>query len=60
MPVVHIEMFEGRTIEQKKNLVKKVTTALVETINCPEEAVIIIIKELPKTNWATGGKLASE
>ena len=59
MPVVIVEMWEGRTIEQKKQLVEDITSAFVK-IGTPPEVVHIIIKDNPKHNWATGGKLASE
>ena len=59
MPVVIVEMWEGRTIEQKKQLVEGITSSLVK-IGVPQDAVHIIIKDNPKHNWATGGKLASE
>ncbi len=59
MPVVIVEMWEGRTIEQKKQLAEGITSSLVK-IGVPQEAVHIIIKDNPKHNWATGGKLASE
>jgi len=59
MPVVTVEMWEGRTIEQKKQLAEGITSTLVK-IGVPQEAVHVIIKDNPKHNWATGGKLASE
>ncbi|MDO9333865.1 MAG: 2-hydroxymuconate tautomerase [Dehalococcoidales bacterium] len=59
MPVVIVEMWEGRTIDQKKQLVEGITTAFVK-IGVPAEALQIILKDVPKHNWATGGKLASE
>ena len=59
MPVVTIEMWEGRTIEQKKQLVQGITLTFVK-MDVPPEVVHIIIKDNPKHNWATGGKLASE
>ena len=59
MPVVIVEMWEGRTIEQKKQLVEDITSAFVK-IGTPPEALSIILKDNPKHNWAQGGKLASE
>ena len=59
MPVVTVEMWEGRTIEQKKKLVEGITSVMTN-MGIPSEAVHIIIKDNPKHNWATGGKLASE
>lgn len=55
MPVVTIKMLEGRTDDQKKALVEKVTDAIVETINAKPEAVSIVIEEMSKSNYATGG-----
>ncbi|MCK4790444.1 MAG: tautomerase family protein, partial [Desulfobacteraceae bacterium] len=48
-----------RTIEQKKQIAEGITSSF-EKIGLPKEAVQIIIKDIPKHNWATGGKLASE
>jgi len=59
MPVVIVEMWEGRTIEQKKQLVEGITSSFAK-INTPPEAVQVILKDVPKHNWAVGGKLASE
>ena len=59
MPVVTVEMWAGRTIEQKRQLVKGITSAIAD-IGVPPEAVQIIIKDNPKHNWGIGGELASE
>jgi len=59
MPVVTVEMWEGRTVEQKKKLVEGITSEIANMGVSPEK-VHIIIKDNPKHNWATGGKLASE
>jgi 4-oxalocrotonate tautomerase len=60
MPTFNVQMFEGRTPEQKKKLVEGVTRATVEALGCSPEAVDIIITEVRKQDWATGGKLWSE
>jgi 4-oxalocrotonate tautomerase len=59
MPVVIIEMWEGRTTEQKKQLVKGIVAAF-EKIGTPASAVQTILKDNAKSNWAIGDKLASE
>ena len=59
MPVVTVEMWEGRTIEQKQQLVEGITSVMTN-LGISPQAVHIIIKDVPKHNWATGGKLASE
>lgn len=60
MPVVTIEMWEGRTAKEKRNLVKGVSSAVAQAIGCPEEAVTVVIHELPKDSWGIGGELASD
>jgi len=59
MPVVIVEMWEGRTVEQKKKLAEGITSAMTD-IGVPAEAVQIIIRDCPRHNWAIAGKLASE
>jgi 4-oxalocrotonate tautomerase len=57
MPLVTIKIFEGRTTEQKRGMVKDVTAAIVKNIGCKPEAVQIDIVDLKKENLAAGGKL---
>lgn len=59
MPVIIVEMWEGRTVEQKKQLAADITSSFVK-IGTPPEVVQIVFKDNPKHNWAVGGKLASE
>jgi len=59
MPVVIVEMWEGRTIEQKRQLVEGITSAFSKIGTSPE-ALSIILKDNPKHNWGRNGKLASE
>jgi 4-oxalocrotonate tautomerase len=59
MPVVIVEMWSGRTPEQKKELVKGLTEAFVR-IGTSADAVEIILKESPKSCWAKSGKLYLE
>ena len=60
MPTYHVEMMEGRTIEQKKKLVSEITRVSVEVLGGVAESVDIIITDIKRENWATGGKLWSE
>ena len=60
MPIVQVELLEGRTVAQKRALVEKVTQAIVESLGAPAEKVTIIIRDMPKENYAKAGKLASD
>lgn len=57
MPIVQIELLEGRNVEQKRAMARKVTEAIVETLNCKPEAVKIIMRELKTEHLATAGVL---
>lgn len=57
MPILQIELIKGRSLEQKRAMIEKVTEAVCETVNCPKEAVSIIIREMEKENYAHGGVL---
>jgi 4-oxalocrotonate tautomerase len=55
MPLVEISMFEGRDDETKERIISEVTDALVRTSGAPAEAVTIIIRDVPRSDWARGG-----
>lgn len=60
MPVIHVNMFEGRTVDQKRKMVVAMTEAVVKSLDVKPEVVHIIIHDLPKHNVALAGVLASE
>jgi len=60
MPLITVQMFEGRTVEQKRELVEAITEAVVRIAKTTPEATQIIITDIPKHNWASAGKLASD
>jgi 4-oxalocrotonate tautomerase len=60
MPNIRVEMFTGRTAEQKREYVDVVTRETCRILNCKPEDVNIILDEVARERWATGGKLWSE
>lgn len=60
MPMIRIEMFEGRTVDQKRACAEAVTKAWVETCGGTEAAVQVIFTDVAKHDWATAGRLASD
>ena len=60
MPIIRIEMFEGRDVEQKRNLVREVTRAFVDTAGGSADAVQVVITDVPKSDWGSGGVLCSD
>ncbi len=60
MPIVRVEMWTGRTKEQKADLAKAITDAMVDIGKTTPEATIIVFEDIPKENWAEAGVLASD
>jgi 4-oxalocrotonate tautomerase len=58
MPTVIVEADEGRTVEQKRGLVKDITDAVCKHFKVPPEAVTVYIHEGRKENRGKAGKLA--
>ena len=60
MPAFHIRLFEGRTVEQKRDLAEAITRETCRVLKCEPSAVDIIFEDIKKHDWATAGKLHSE
>jgi 4-oxalocrotonate tautomerase len=60
MPTFHIEMLEGRTLEQKRKLVQEITRVAVDVLGGTPDMVDILITDVKRENWATGGVLWTE
>jgi 4-oxalocrotonate tautomerase len=60
MPIVQVELLEGRTLAEKRLLVEKVTQAIVESLGAPAEKVTIIIRDMSRENFSKAGKLACD
>jgi 4-oxalocrotonate tautomerase len=55
MPEIMVYCAEGRTPEQKKDLMKGLTDAMVKSFGVRIDAVTVQIIESPKTDKAKGG-----
>ena len=60
MPEIYVHAVEGRTIDQKRSLVKDITDAVVRHFKVPADAVMVQIMESPKDSKAKGGFLFSD
>jgi 4-oxalocrotonate tautomerase len=57
MPVVTVQLWEGRTLEQKRALVRAITDAMVEHAGARPDALHVVLQEIPRENWAKAGVL---
>ncbi len=58
MPLIIVEIDEGRSIDQKRGLVKDITEAVCKNFAVPPQAVSILMHEGKKENRGRAGKLA--
>ena len=60
MPEVYVHAVEGRTLDQKRALVKDITDAVVKNFSVPADAVVVTLVETEKQAKMKGGVLFSE
>ena len=60
MPTIHVELFAGRTLEQKRALAQALTDATVKTLGGSADSVDVIFRDVARHDWATGGQLWSD
>lgn len=60
MPLIRVEMLPGRTDEQKRAMVSKVTDAFLDSCGGTPESVTVIIEEQEARHWAVGGTLLAD
>ena len=60
MPFAQIYLLEGRTEEQKRAVIEKVTKALVEALDAPQQNVRVWNHDMPKENWGIAGVSAKD
>jgi len=60
MPFIHVRLFEGRSIEQKREFSESVTREAVKILKCTPDSVDIVFDDVKKSDWAHNGRLASD
>lgn len=60
MPIVRVEMLQGRSVEQKREIAAVFTRELVRITGCTEAGVTVVIDEYNQDNWAIGGTLMTD
>ena len=60
MPLIRVEMYVGRTPEQKAALVRELTDASVRALGVGAPSVEVMIFEIERRHWAAGGVLNSD
>jgi 4-oxalocrotonate tautomerase len=55
MPNITVELLKGRTMEQRREFVRRVTEDAVECLNARRESVRILLVEIDPSDVANGG-----
>jgi 4-oxalocrotonate tautomerase len=55
MPVIQITISQGRSVEQKRELIEVLTKETARIMKTQEEKVRILIYEPSKENWGNAG-----
>ncbi|AUW96549.1 4-oxalocrotonate tautomerase [Streptococcus pluranimalium] len=57
MPFVTIDLFEGRSDEQKAQLAREVTKVVSRVAGAPKEAIHIFINDMPEGSYFPQGEV---
>jgi 4-oxalocrotonate tautomerase len=57
MPMVKVELYKGRSLEQKTACAKAIVRAVQEHLGAPPEATQVMFVDVEKTDWMVGSKL---
>lgn len=57
MPIIHISIAKGRSLDQKRTLARKLTEVTAETLGVSPEKIWIRIDEFEKENFSVNGEL---
>jgi 4-oxalocrotonate tautomerase len=60
MPIIPVELLEGRAIECKRELVDTLTRETARITGCTPELVYVVIEDVKTENWGVGGELCSD
>jgi 4-oxalocrotonate tautomerase len=60
MPIIRVEMFSGRSRDQKRLLVRELTDTFVRVAGGKPESVTIVIQDVEKEDWGAAGALMAD
>jgi 4-oxalocrotonate tautomerase len=60
MPSIRVELFAGRSVEQKRALAAALTEATVRTLGVSPDGVEVLFVDIARHDRATGGTLWSD
>jgi len=58
MPMVRIELYPGRTPEQKKECAREIVQAMQKHLNAKPESIQVVYADVQPSDWLQGAQLA--
>ena len=56
MPLVHIDLMEGRPVDKIEKMITSVSEAISSSLDAPIETVRVIVNEMQPHQYGVGGK----
>ena len=60
MPVIHINIRDGLSIDQKRDVAEKVTNVMHESLDLEKDRIEIFFHDIPDENFAKAGVLLTD
>jgi 4-oxalocrotonate tautomerase len=60
MPLIRVELFEGRTPEQKRALARALTETTCRVLGAKPDSVDVMFFDIARHDWASAGVLWSD
>lgn len=60
MPIIQIDMLEGRDTDMRAEIIREVTDAFCRTTGNRPETVHVVLRDIPLDSWGQGGVTKAE
>jgi 4-oxalocrotonate tautomerase len=60
MPIIRIEMLEGRSVAQKQELVEVLSRETARITGCSLDVITVVVEDVKRENWGVAGRLLSQ
>jgi 4-oxalocrotonate tautomerase len=60
MPIIRIEMLEGRSVARKQELVEVLSRETARITGCSLDVITVVVEDVKRENWGVAGRLLSQ
>ena len=60
MPLIEVTLSEGRDPATIRTLIHEIHTAVERSLDAPAPSIRVIVREIPRTHWASGDRTLAE